>query len=114
MNRIAVTYHGRGKHLEEWTITGIDTPVKRVIIRHFDVEQNIIRVATHADAVNFLRLKKLTEWKKRWRLSGISGFYRNIEDECTVYLPPSWEGFQLRPAMYWFLRYLLDGAWRDI
>lgn len=113
MNSLYVTYNRKGKPSESWTVTGIDTPVKWVNVTHAPVEQNILQVAVHEDALKILRLKELRAWKKRWKLTKICGYNGNVEDYVKIVLPPSWEGFQPRPMLYWFLRILLDEAWKE-
>lgn len=96
-----------------WTITGIDTPVRYCTVHFLPVEQNILQVKVHEDAIKTMRLKKLRKWKKEKKLSKICGYGRKNVEFINVFLPPSWKGVQIRPMLYWFLRILLDEAWKE-
>lgn len=96
-----------------WEITGIDTPVKYCTVHFLPVEQNILQVKVHEDAIATLRLKQLRKWKKDKKLSKICGYGRKNVEFINVFLPPSWKTVQIRPMLYWFLRILLDEAWKE-
>lgn len=116
MNKITVRATIKAKDdVKVWEILGIATPVRYVTINFLPVEQNNILVKVHEDAIKILRLKKLRLWKKIWKVSQICGYNRTDSIEfVNIYLPPSWKATELRSAMYWFLRYLLDEAYKDI
>lgn len=117
MNKITVraSIKTETEHPLVWEIYGISTPVRYVTINYLPVEQNKLLVKVHEDAIKVLNLKKLRRWKKIWKLTSICGYNRTDAIEfVNIYLPPSWKNVQLRPMLYWFLRYLLDEAWKEI
>ena len=114
MNSITVRLAFSAKEpLKLWELHGVSTPVRYCVV-HFAAEGDWLQVSVHEDNIKILRLKKLRFYKRAWNLSKIYGYDAKYEQTVHIWLPPSWKTKKMISVpINNFLRYLLDGTWKD-
>lgn len=90
----------------------VDSPIEEVIVQWLPVNQNNVLVSYWSEYVQVIRIRKLKEWKKKYKISSLCGYYNRKETKIArIFLPPV--GGQYLPQVRELCQYLFGGTYED-